>query len=440
MMHPTDLADATARALDLLDPEDLANSDPRIFRDPHLAGETRQTREAAAEVWLAVSPLRVAPAEVLHGLMEKINPPSLATPRSHREIMPWLAASGWAAAVALAFFLWPAPSVPSVLTRQNTRTTSATTTDPAAELPIQNHPTACKSPIRREITRLQERLASVQQQQQQRSGTSPRIIHLTAPGTVRRTAEESRQRVHSILIEALRTALEADRATPADPAELVIERGWLPGGLPLPADGGTIRHRNFPERAWQEMGLLRSESGEYLDATAKTLWSAAADGRGFTGRKIAEDEDVSRFSNTPSPTVTPVAEPRTAPEGFIIESPTDHKAEVVIDQVPPPAPGSQQVVVLTDSSGKTHTIPLTPPAPPSPPGEERITESVEAPTGRDIASNESPEIWISNAATFGSGLITLSLTGSEGVYSFQLIERPIVSDGKPATIIVEGRP
>ena len=42
-MHPTDLADATARALDLLDPEDLANSDPRMFRDPHLAGETRQT-------------------------------------------------------------------------------------------------------------------------------------------------------------------------------------------------------------------------------------------------------------------------------------------------------------------------------------------------------------------------------------------------------------
>lgn len=437
-MHSADLADATARALDLLDPEDLANSDPRIFRDPHLAWETRQTREAAAEVWLAVSPLRVAPAEVLHGLMEKIKPPSLATPRSHREIMPWLAASGWAAAVALAFFLWPAPSAPPVLTRQNIRTTSVTTTDPAAELPFQNHPTPRTSPIRREITRLEERLASVQQQQ--RSGTSPRVIHLTAPGAVRRTAEDSRQRVHSILIEALRTALEVDRATPADPAELVIERGWLPGGLPLPADGGTIRHRNFPERAWQEMGLLRSESGEYLDAAAKTLWSAAADGRGFTGRKITEDEDVSRFSNTPSPGVTPVAAPRTAPEGFIIESPTDHKIEVVIDQVPAPAPGSQHFIVVTDSSGHTETVPITPPNPLSVPSQDPVTESVPASAGWEVVFSESPDGSISNLANCGAGPVFVTLTGLVGLESFQLIERPMVANGQSATIIVQGGP
>ena len=444
-MNPNDLADATARALDLLDPQDLANSDPRIFRDPHLAQETRQTREAAAQVWLAVSPLRVAPAEVLHELMGKIEPSASATATSGRRIMSWLAVSGWAAAAALAFFLWPAPSAPRVLTRQNTRTTSVAATGSAAGLHLPNHPAPRESPIRQEITRLQKRLATVQQQS---SSTGPRIIHLTAPGTVRRTAEESRQRVQSILTEALRSALEVDSATPADPAQLVIERGWLPGGLPLPADGGTLRHRNFPEQAWHEMGLLRSEQGEYLDATAKTLWSAAADGRGFIGRKITADEDLARFTDTPSPAPPSTAKPRTAPEGFIIENPTDHKIEVVIDQVPAPAPGSQHFIVVTDSSGHTETLPITPPNPPLVPSQDPVTESVPesviesvpASAGWNVVFNESSNMSFWNMGHCSAGSVLVTFTGLVGLESFQLIERSVVANGQSGTIIVEGRP
>ncbi len=431
-MKPTDLADATARALDLLDSDDLANSDPRIFRDPHLARETRLTREAAAEIWLAVSPLRVAPAEVLHELMAKIEPSSLTCPSSGRRMMPWFASSGWAAAVALAFFLRPASSIPQVLTRQNTRTSSLAGTHSAAEPHLSHVPTPREAAIHREIARLQNRLATVPQHP---SSSSPRVIHLTAPGTVRRTAAESQKRVQSILVEALRSTLEAESATPADPAELVIELGWLPGGLPLPADGGTIRHRNFPEHAWLEMGLLRSEQGEYLDAAAKTLWSPAADGRGFTGRKIAADEELARFTDTPSPATTPAVLPRTAPEGFIIESPTDHKIEVVIDQVP--APGYQHLVLITDSSGHTETLPIKPTPPP---GEERVMESVIVPAERNLVSNESPQMWISNTSAGSFGVVILSLTGLHGVDSFQLIERPVVWDGQPDKKIVEGEP
>jgi hypothetical protein len=434
-MKPTDLADATARALDLLDAEDLANSDPRIFRDPELARETRQTREAAAEVWLAVSPFRVAPAEVLQELMAEIAPSSPASPQHHRKMMPWLAVSGWAAAAALAFFLWPAPSVPQAQTRENSRTPTVTATNSTAEPYFPSTQTPRESPLRKEITRLQKRLASVQQPP---SSQSPRVIHLTAPGTARRTAAESRQRVHSILTEALRSAMELESTSPADSAELVIERGWLPGGLPLPADGGVIRHRHFPEQAWHEMGLLRSTEGEYLDAAAKTLWSAAPDGRGFIGRKLAVNEDVTRFTDTPSPVTTSTAKLRTAPEGFIIESPIDHKMEVVIDQVPQPEPGSQQVVVLTDSSGKTQTIPLTPPAPPPQENEKRLIEPTPNLVAWNDRLNESPGMYFQNTSIMGSGTIILSLDGITDLNSFQFVSYPLSDTGLPAKIIVEG--
>ena len=121
--------------------------------------------------------------------------------------------------------------------------------------------------------------------------------------------------------------------------------GFLNGLLecwPLPADGGIIRHRNFPAQAWQEMGLLRSAGGEYLDASVNTVWSADPDGRGFVGRKLTDEEDVSRFNTDPDQPLSHVNKPRTDPEGFIVENSIDHSAEVVIDQVPAPEPGNER--------------------------------------------------------------------------------------------------
>ena len=73
-MNPADLADATARTLDLLPPDDPARSDPRLLRDPALAEEARLTRETAAAVWLAVSPLCVAPPDLLQSVIAEIQP------------------------------------------------------------------------------------------------------------------------------------------------------------------------------------------------------------------------------------------------------------------------------------------------------------------------------------------------------------------------------
>lgn len=444
-MNPADLADAAARALDLLDSNDAANSDPRLLRDPRLAEEARLSRETAAEVWLAVSPLRVAPAEVLPELMSRIDPSARTGPGISPRFLPWLAVSGWAAAAALAIFLWPHATAPESRggRKQLTEDSSSSgeTHQPAPPLAL---PPSRKARIRKDIVRLQERLAIVRRD---RANAAPRVVNLTAPGTVRRTAEESRQRVQSILTNALRSTLEAESAAPSDPAALVVERGWLPGGLPLPPDGGVIRHRNFPEQAWQELGLLRSADGEYLDASANTVWSADPEGRGFIGRKFVAGEDVTRFNADPNPALTTVAKPRTVPEGFIIENPGEGKAEVVIDQVPAPEAGTQHLMLVTDSSGHTATIPVTPPDPPAAPdGGELVMDlgsTLEEWSGgvsTSFAVNGLTGAWIANAAASNLGTVLFTLQGTMDVNSFQLVERPLIPNGQPDKIIVSGGP
>lgn len=288
---------------------------------------------------------------------------------------------------------------------------------------------------------------------QDRANQTPRVMYLTAPGAIRRTPGESRQRVQSILTNALRSALEADSAAPSDPAALVIERGWLPGGLPLPADGGIIRHRNFPAQAWQEMGLLRSAGGEYLDVPANTVWSADPEGRGFVGRKLTDEEDVSRFNTDPDPPLTKVTKPRTHPEGFIVENSIDGNAEVVIDQVPAPEPGNGHVMLVTDSSGHTETIPLPPPAAPAMPNPAldsalaaesgAVSHSMTVLSGAQIISypfDVRTSGWITNANVANLGTIVFTLPGTTQVSSLQLVERPLIPNGLPDRIIVEGGP
>ncbi|MES2920999.1 MAG: hypothetical protein V4819_05615 [Verrucomicrobiota bacterium] len=450
-MNTADLADATARALDLLDSNDPANSDPRLLRDPRLAEEARLTREAAAEVWLAVSPLRVAPGDVLPELMAKIDPSARTAPGTGPRFLPWLAVSGWAAAAALAFFLWPDAAVHESGGGRKQLADDSFAADAAHQpAPSPAPPTSREVRIRKEIVRLQERLAIVGRD---RSEEAPRVMHLTAPGTVRRTAEESRQRVQSILTNALRSALEAESASPSEPAALVIERGWLPGGLPLPTNGGIIRHRNFPEQTWQEMGLLRSADGEYLDASANTIWSADPAGRGFIGREITGEEDVTRFNTDPDPAITKVTKPRTVPEGFIVENSNDNSSEIVIDQVPAPEPGNGHVVLVTDSSGNTEAIPLTPanaPAVPdapldsAPPAESgAFSPDVAGWTGAHVISypyDNRTSAWLYNASAVNLGTIVFTLQGTTNVGSFQLVQRPLVPNGQPDKIIVEGGP
>ncbi len=356
-MKSSDLADSTARALDLLPSGDPAASDPRMLRDARLVEEARTTREAAADVWLAVSPLHVAPPEILHAVLAKIDPPTLAKLGKPQRYLPWLAAVGWAAAAAIAFLLWP-KSQESIFPRaaEIRSTTPDFHPESASRTPHAAHSKPSDERLRKEILRLQARLADFRAEHGTRS---PRVISLSAPGAARRTPDEARQRVQTILTNALRSAMEIESGAPSDPASLVIERGWLPGGLPAPEEGGIIRHRNFPENNWQEMGLLRSKEGEYFDASANIIWSADPEGRGFIGRNISQQDDMSRFSAEPSTDFVKSEKPAVKPEGFIIEDPATHTAEVYIDNLPPPDEGKEQIIRITDSTGKTTSTPIS---------------------------------------------------------------------------------
>ena len=485
-MNPTDLADATARALDLLPADDAARSDPRLLRDPALAEEARLTREAAAAVWLAVSPLCVAPPDLLQSVMAEIHPLAAVTSGKPRRYLTWLAASGWAAAAAIAISLWPEPltTLPPTATHTTVRETPThrEIVEKASPLSL---PTPRDARLRAEVVRLQKRLATLRDDSAQRT---PRVISLTAPGAVPRTQEEAQQRVHSILTNALRSALEAASAAPADPASLVIERGWLPGGLTVPEDGGVIRHRHFPEQAWREMGLSRSANGDYYDASSKTVWSADPEGRGFIGRKITGEEDVARFTKEPDPQAAP-AKTRAVPEGFIIENPVDRTTEIFVENVPDLPAGKQLIVRLTDKDGYTtdvplepsSTLPIMPPAETTPvapsdaepiPEVSQIASNTENswPVGYDqllpkvVPFSSGASIVIGGAITFSAGTNStyffqnatvgatniggylnagsffLNLPSGTSLGAFQLLQTDIVPTGQPPTIIVKGGP
>ncbi len=484
-MNPTDLADATARALNLLPPDDTARSDPRLLRDPALAEEARLTRETAAAVWLAVSPLRVAPPDLLQTVMAEIHPLAAAPSRKPRRYLTWLAASGWAAAAAIAISLWPEP-----LTTPPPRATHTTAREPLTRpaeslekpspVPV---PASRDAHLRDQIVRLQKRLAILRDDPTQQT---PRVMSLTAPGAVHRTQEEAQQRVHSILTNALRSALEAASATPSDPASLVIERGWLPGGLTVPEDGGVIRHRHFPEQAWQELGLSRSANGDYYDASSSTVWSADPEGRGFIGRKITGEDDVARFTKEPEPKTAPV-KTRAAPEGFIIENPVDRTTEIFVENVPDLPEGKQLIVRLTDEAGLITDIPLepsatTPVSPPTEPAPVLPSDPESIPEGSQIAANagdswpvgydqllskvvpsssggtmvnsgatafnawthatyflQSTTAGTTNIVGYASaGSLFLNLPNNAIPASVQLLETNIVPTGQPPTIIVKG--
>ncbi|WP_367873691.1 hypothetical protein [Luteolibacter sp. Populi] len=455
-----DREDAIARALDILPPGDPAASDPRLVRDAALAAEAQSTREAAADVWLAVSPLRAAPPEVLHSIMDKLGTPAAAERVRKPKLAPLLAASGWAAAAAVAILLWPrhegerAVPIAGIPGPPPTKFTSRE--NPAGAASGAPEIAARDEKLRREYSKLQQTVDLL------RRGdllTAPRVMSLVAPGASKRSQEETRQRVMNVLTTALRSSLEVESGAPGDPASIVIERGWLPEGIDLTSEGAVLRHRNFPEDSWQELGLLRSDEGSYYDPTRHLLWTADGPGGSFLGRRADEETtDLSGFK--PAAQLAAVdnnkvtRQPRTEPEGFVIEDPTTKKAEVVIDQVPPPAKGHEHKIVWTDDSGATGTIPVQSAASASIStgnGNSAVYFSnggwgtLANPYGFNGIGNG--QLYL-NSDAFNPGFVNTTVMASflttSNVTSFQLIEIPIVVPGQATTasprprVIVQG--
>lgn len=444
-MKRTDREDAVARALDLLPTDDPARGDPRIVRDAALLGEARATREAAADVWLAVSPLRAAPPDVLHSVMEKIGPPASTADRRHRFI-PWIAASGWAAAVVIAVSLWPHWNHGQA--RTETVAVQGTGTAPSALFKNGAAPVAPASPetrprekqLREELMRLRNTVADLRDEQ---SVSAPRVMSLSAPGSIQRSPEETRERVWAVLTHALRTSLAAESGSADDPVPLVIESGWLPNGFVVPDEDIVLKHRNFPEDSWREFGLLRSDEGDYYDPAHQILWLPdPADMGGFIGTKAFEPEiDLAAYKRPDEVEDEPKVARRREPEGFVIEDPVTNKAEVVIDRVSAPAEGNKQVLMWTDVAGNSGTIDVGTVAATAnrggavvPPG----ASTVELPNGVGTFST-GPQLFANTSIGSGSTyMISASVANPSSLSSFQLVEVPIIAGSKPGRVIVEG--
>ncbi|WP_035615891.1 hypothetical protein [Haloferula sp. BvORR071] len=372
-MNRPDREDATARALDILPSGDPAASDPRLVRDAALAEEARATREAVADVWLAVSPLRAAPPEVLNSVMDKIGlPPAAEKPtKKSGRLAPLLAASGWAAAAAVTICLWPhrgGEGTQSQVAEGGAKSVSAKVGERGIlgnDLPVDaSHPAydASVERLRREYSNL---LKTVEMLRRNELASLPRVMSLTTPDAPRRSPEESRQqmfqKMFQLVTSSLRDQLEVHSSSPDDSvAAFVIEHGYIQPGMDLADNSIVLRHRNFPEDSWKELGLYYSEAtGNYFDRERQLLWTPDPQGGGFVGRKTPEAMDLSDYkAPVAAPSVAKNDTSKNQPEGFVLEDPVTKKAEVVIDQVPPLRDGYEQRILWTDASGASGMIPV----------------------------------------------------------------------------------
>lgn len=406
-MKPNDPAEATAHALDLLPPTDPARSDPALRRNPALAAEVRATRELAADVWLSVAPLRTAPPGVLAAVMTKIAPTAVL-PAVGRRWLPWFAASGWAAAaaVALGWWAWPPAGAPPQagggVRSAAVKIPEATATPDAGLRPGR------ESALGQEIQRLQARLAK-QRTAPAADAATPRVMALRAPGGLRRSPAETRARVNALLTEALRSALEAEHSSTDDPVALVIERGWPIGSLAVPDDNGWVRHRNFPEASWRELGMVRSENGEYYDPANRLIWSPDPEGRGFLGRNRTAADNLAGFTAQPAAELpADGALAAAAPEGFLIEDPLAGTTQVVLDRLPPQLADTDTVVSWTAATG--------------------------------LQSASLNTLLATNFSTTNAGTLVLTLPNSSGVTSFQVLAVPTLPRSGPTQVIVASDP
>jgi hypothetical protein len=431
-MNRPDREDAVARALDILPPGDPAASDPRLLRNPALLEEARAAREAAADVWLAVSPLRAAPPDVLHSVMDKIGlPPAVAPERRFPKLAPLLAASGWAAAAAIALCLWPRgqhlQDPGSVVIQESAHATKSGPREPDAPLVHNSIVGRETAPRQSEIERLRKRLAAFREIE---ASASPRIMSLTAPGVPRRTPEETNQRLSSALVAALKDTLALDSAITSDPASLVIQKGWPTKGMM--EDGVPIRHLNFPENAWRDHQLLRADDGSYLDPVNQVVWVREnPTGSAFIGRKATEETDTAAYKPPDEDQTVAANDVRSEPEGFVIEDPITNQAEIVIDQVPEPAAGNHHQIIWHNASGQTGTIDVN-----SLSASTALSGSqlpYQASNFGTLSSNQASVIPISAA-----GMLLFTLPNAGGLTSFQLVETPIIPNGTPYRVIVQG--
>ena len=445
-MKGTEREDAMARALDLLPTDDPARSDPRLVRDVALVEEARATREAAADLWLAVSPLRAAPPDLLPSVMEKIGLPVVTANRRQR-YFPWIAASGWAAAAVVAVSLWPqrhAPGPGVVAGPAPTKSPAAAGSPVFPTVPPAEEFRTPERQRRDELMRLRNTVADLREEQ---SVSAPRVMSLTAPGLIEPTPEEARERVWGVLTRALRHSLVTGRgrASAGGGQNMIFDAG-LPDASAFADENTVLMHLNFPEDSWQEFGLLRSDAGIYYDPSQQVLWVPDGAGFGFFGKKTPEAEIEAEVYKA-GPEVQDIASVghRSEAQGYVVEDPLTKKAEVFVDGVQAPGEGTKQVLKWTDAAGNSGELEVG-----------TMSASAGANPGMLIAGNNSviaipngapafptlsqPQLQANSAnGSQGTFMIMASLSCPSSLASFELVEVPVAANSKkPKRVIVAG--
>jgi hypothetical protein len=273
--------------------------------------------------------------------------------------------------------------------------------------------------------------------------SAPRVLGLRSPNALQQEPEETQRRVIAALADALGSLLEVEGGASGDPARLVLQRGWLPEGF-IPSEGEYIRHLNFPANAAEDYGLMVSEDGAYYDEDREMIWSRDENGRGYLGRRATNEDNLNAYhvpdEETLAANKTMAVAMRAEPEGFVIEDPESNTAKVLIDQVPPPAAGFEQMVVWTDAAGNEAQIPVQNPvmAPATLSGAS-VAPTAASTTTKELSAGASISIPVlPSMSQAGAGRLFFSLPDSNGVMSFRLIELPSVANGSPPKIIVSG--
>lgn len=358
-MKDSDREDAMMRALDLLPEGDPRRSDPRWVRDEALAEEARTMREAAVDVWLTVSPLRAAPVEILDGVMRQIprGEVSREVAVARRSKVWWFGmAGGWAAAAMMALWWWVADEKVEGRLVDGSEETAKPVEIGFLRRPPREvlRPVVGKVDEGERLRRLSAEIERLKSALAKEGGLErvPMVKGLMAPGSPVKSMAESRQELQKILIDALRSSLEVETGAPGDAAVMVIERGWPLVGLGELKEGETVRHRNFPESQWQDLGLLRSEDGSYYDPASRLIWSIDPEGRGFVGRTVKDGEDLGGFrrgeageGGKANPFV------QAEPSGYLIENPDEGSIDVIIEGMEPAEEGQTQWLVWTLPDG-----------------------------------------------------------------------------------------
>ncbi|NJM37821.1 MAG: hypothetical protein HC845_08190 [Akkermansiaceae bacterium] len=137
--------------------------------------------------------------------------------------------------------------------------------------------------------------------------------------------------------------------------------------------------------------------------------------------------------------------PAASPEGFVIENPIDNTAEVFIENLPPPAEGNKQVLVLRDESGKSENIPIETIASTTPSALTLDGNWIDS-TSLDFigflqpsGTNISRDNFVYMSHGHGSP-VTFTLGNLGNGFSIQVVESPIIPSGSPSTVILDAGP